>query len=229
VPKDRTVLDDVDGRDRSGVDSGVRLAELRSCQLVSPALMARSCSSADLSVERRVLFFGREGTGDFAGVEAGDGVLRRGTTYRDDMEATALTGPGAAWDSSLGTIVDRAFGWDELLRRGRSGLKLCMYFTYICNVWRVPWTLRRLVRWVRNTQVFGDGGRPLLGVFATRGLTINGEIIRSRVDDTTHWIWILPSPNRTHLRFSEWRLAGVVQPVKGPGTSPSSNSVGCKC
>jgi hypothetical protein len=99
VPTDRIVLDDVEGRDCSGVRSGVALASLRSCQLVSPALRARSCSSADFKVERRVCTFGREGGGDFAGVEAGEGVLRRGVACREDMDGRALTGVRAAWDA----------------------------------------------------------------------------------------------------------------------------------
>jgi hypothetical protein len=101
VPTDRMVLDDVEGRDCSGVRSGVALAELRSCQLVSPALMARSCSSADFNVVRRVFVFGREGGGDFEGVEAGEGVLSRGAACREDMEGRALTGVRASWDTGL--------------------------------------------------------------------------------------------------------------------------------
>lgn len=81
---------------------------------MSPALMARSCSSADFKVERRALVFGREGRGDFVGAEAGEGVLRRGRACREDMEGRALTGVRASWDADrVGAVLGTSDGGDH--------------------------------------------------------------------------------------------------------------------
>jgi hypothetical protein len=55
---------------------------------VSPALIARNCSSADLSVERRALVLGRP-RGDFDVVWEGKGVLGVERTCREDMQGNS--------------------------------------------------------------------------------------------------------------------------------------------